>query len=194
MFSWIFFLSKAAADTAQGFLILSISCVCVFFVFVFSYISMCIFFVSYPSASRHRPPCLWFRMRHYCDMIVLIWEHSAMDDVRVLIWDLEGGKNHTILDPEGSKIKGKSEAGRSWCGSWDLWCALVGTSREVGRRWAQDDRSWVQDGVKSRPRWTMISPRGAVIAPRWGMITPRWAFWAQLWSVWGSSGGIFRRF
>ena len=39
-----------------------------------------------------------------------------------------------------------------------LWSELLA---KLGRRWAQDDHSWGQDGVKSRPRWTIdVAKRG----------------------------------
>ena len=66
------------------------------------------------------------------------------------------GENHTNLDPEGVDNQSKSEAGRvsgalgAVLGIFGaLWWELLA---KLGRRWAQDDRSWGQDGVKSRPR------------------------------------------
>ena len=67
-------------------------------------------------------------------------EPSATDNAEVTdvtTVSRRGFKNHTNLDQRGRKSKkigGWKGLGRSWCGSWDLWCALVGTSREVGAK------------------------------------------------------------
>ena len=74
-----------------------------------------------------------------------------------------------------------------------LWSELLA---KLGRRWAQDDRSWVQDGVKSRPRWTMIVAKRGRDSAKMGhdsakmsILTSTWEllgqFWEQFWRILG---------
>ena len=71
-----------------------------------------------------------------------------MDDVRVLIRDLEGRKNHAHLDPEGSKINENQRLEGSWALLVWFLGSLVRFGGNFSRSWGEDGRKMIEVGSR----------------------------------------------